>query len=254
MNMYLSVRNSLHVENVEKISLDQIKHIGLLYDEDLFEHYKKVVFMKWLYKNIENNISFHRRVKRLLKKLDIKLNDFENAEIDSIEPREFTERRALKTIEVPYKRDVSILLQPHAYFFYKGIRAYKRRKILFEKIFQGEIYITLGEVVLYNRDKDEIEYIIPHRSINGIKLKNEYIEISRMNNEPNLYLRYKDNELIFISLKRIVTIKGGEGFANEDKDDFITLERTIESFLSVGQIESKINQNKSIKKKGIKRK
>ncbi len=255
--MYLSVRNSLHTENVEKISYEQLKHIAASYDEELFDHYKKVVFLKWLYTNMENRIAFHKRVQKLMKKLQVELTDAEMKDIEAIEPREFTERRAFKTIEVPYKDlDESILLLPHAYFFYRGMRTYKKRKLLFEKMYEGEIYITLREIVLYDRDKNKVQLVIPHRTINGIKLKNEFVEVTRTDDQDPIYLRHKDNELIFISLKRSVTIKGGEGFAEENRNEFSTTERTIESFLNISQIQEELKKNtpKTNKREGVSRK
>ncbi len=252
--MYLSLRHTLHIDNVEKISYDQINHIGKTYDKELFDHYKKVVLLKWVYQNSENKISFFNRVKKLLKKLEVELTDFEMKEIESIEAREFTERRAFKTIEVPYKdNDKALLLLPFAFFFYKGIRTFKRRKILFEKMFEGEIYITPNEIVLYDRKENDIQLIIPHRTIKGITFKSGYVEVARTLDKDPLYFRYKDNELIYISLKRTVSIKSG-GFEDQHKGEFITTERTIESFLNISHEEfkgtpSKVNKRKSISRK-----
>ncbi len=256
LNMYLSIRHSLHIGNVEKLSIDQLRHIGKTYEKELFEHYKKVVFLKWVHENIENKISFYNRVNKLMKKLNVELSDSEMSEIKSIEAREFTERRAFKTIEVPYKdNDKALLLLPNAFFFYKGIRTFKRRKLLFEKMFEGEIYITSNEIVLYDREANDIQMIIPHRTINGIKFKSEYVEIIRTLDKESVFFRYKDNELIYISLKRAVHMKNVDGFKDEHRSDFITTERTIESFLNlnrndyVKKTSSKIKRKESIRRK-----
>lgn len=256
INMYLSIRHSLHIENVETLSVDQLNHIGKTYDYDLYKHYKKVVFLKWVYKNIENKISFYNRVKRLMNKLEIELSDSEMKEIESIEAREFTERRAFKTIEVPYKdNDKALLLLPYAFFFYKGIRTFRRRKLLFEKMYEGEIYMTPHEIVLYDRINNDIQMIIAHRTISGIRFRTEYVEIQRTLDKEPIYFRYKDNELIFISLKRTVNLKDVNGFKDEHRDDFITTEKTIESFLNLNTEEfksktsSRIQKSRSIKRK-----
>ncbi len=256
LNMYLALRNTLHVNNVEKVSIEQLEHIGRVYDKDLYTHYKKVVLLKWVYKNIENRISFHNKVNKLIKKLNVELTGEEAKEINSIESREFTERRAMKTIEVPYKGldDSSILLSDNAYFFYKGIRTYRRRKLLFEKMYEGEIYITFREIVLYDRIENEIQLVIPHRTINGITLKSEFVEIKRIKGLDPIFFRYKDNELIYISLKRAVSIKGGEGFSDNQREDFITTERTIESFLNISHEEFKKSSGRITKRKSVKRK
>lgn len=256
LNLYLSVRNSLHYKNIEKISVEQLNHLAKQYDEKLFTHYKKVTFMKWLYSNIENKISFHKRVLKLIKKLNIELTNYEKREIESLEAREFTERRAFKTIEVPYKdHNEALLILPDAYFFYRDIRTYTRRKILFEKKFMGEIYITLREVVLYDRENDDIQLIIPNRTINGVVLKNEYIKITRTGNQEPIYLKHRDNELIYISLKRSISLKKGDGFTVDTKNEFKTTEKTIESFLNINSdIETKIDGSKKLKRRGIARK
>ncbi len=239
-NMYLIVRNSLHIDNVEKISKDELEHISKLYNKELFEHYKKITFLKWVYKNSENKSSFLRRAQKVLKKLNIELNDVEMKELNNIEPREFTELRAFKTIEVPYKDiEDTILLQKDAFFFYKGIRTFRRRKIFFEKVFEGEIYITRKEVVLYDRANHKIQLVIPQSEINRVKLKNEYIQLSRFDKE-NIYFRYKDNELIYISLRRSIVINDGEGYVNQHREDFLTTEKTLETLLNI--------QTKDIKK------
>ncbi len=249
-NLYLSLRRTLHTNNVEKISTAELDHIEKLYDKELFSHYKKVVFLRWVSENMANKISFANRVRKLIKKLDIELTDYEMRGIEGIEPREFTERRAFKTIEVPYKdlETSSLLLQPHAYFFYKGIRTYKRRKFFFEKLYEGEIYITIKEVVMYDRINNKIQQVIPHTDINAIKLKNEYVEI-KMRNDDSIYLRHKDNELIYISLKRTVTIRGGEGFVAEQRDELMTTEKTIESFLNISTDELSLVDTTKKKKK-----
>ncbi len=239
-NMYLIVRNSLHINNVEKISKDELEHISRMYDPNLFEHYKKMTFLKWVYKNSENKSSFLRRAQKVLKKLDVELTDVEMKELSNIEPREFTELRAFKTIEVPYKDiEDTILLQKDAFFFYKGIKTFRRRKIFFEKVFEGEIYITKKEVVLYDRSNHKIQLVISQNEINGVTLKNEYIKLSRFDKE-SIYFRYKDNELIYISLRRSIVIRDGEGYADQNRDDFLTTEKTLETLLNI--------QTKEIKK------
>ncbi len=255
MNMYLIVRNSLHMYNVEKISKDELNHISKSYKPELFDHYKKVIFWKWYYKNVENKTSFLNKAKKIVKKLDIELNDVELKEMHAIEAREFTELRAFKTIEVPYKNiENTILLLPDAFFFYKGLRTYRRRKLLFEKIFEGEIYITKREVVLYDRLNHKIQLVIPQSEIRGIALKNEYIQLKRFKDKEDIYFRYKDNELIYISLKRSITISTGDGYTEHNRDEFRTTETTIESLLNIPRNDIKTRTSGKRKKQGIERK
>ncbi len=252
LNMYLSIRKSLHTKNVEKISNEQLIHIGSHYNEELYNHYKKVVFLRWASENMDNKISFAKRVEKLKNKLGVELSDSEMKKIEGIEAREFTEHRALKTIEVPYLNidSSSILLRPDAFFFYKSVRTFKKRKLFFEKMFDGEIYMTTKEIVFYDREKHEIQMVLPQRRIKGVTLKNEYIEIKLEDNDA-IYLRHKDNEIIYISLKRSLTIKAKDGFSSDQRDEFMTAERTIESFLNISDItdEVKVDSKKKKKKK-----
>ncbi len=250
INMYLSVKKTLHTKNVEKVSREQIKHMSKSYDEELFNHYKKIVFLRWATENSENKLSFAKRVQKLINKLDIELTSSESRVIEGIEAREFTERRAFKTIEVPYKdiSEASLLLQPHAYFFYKGMRTYKKRKLFFEKKYDGEIYMTIREVVLYDRENNKIQEVFPHIDIMGITLRNEYVEV-KMRNGEYIYFRHKDNELIYISLKRTVAIRNGEGFQTKQRDELLTTEKTIETFLNINNNDNKNTIERTVKAK-----
>ncbi len=243
--MYLSVRKSLHTKNVDKISADQLRHIEKPYDTELFTYYKKQLFLRWVSENTDNSITFVKRAKKLAKKLGVTLTDIELEMFERIEAREFTERRALKTIEVPYKGlPNTAILRPDAFFFYKGIRTYKKRIMMFEKVYHGEIYMTNKEIVLYDRENHEVQLIIPHYQIGEITLKNEYVELKLKRKEDSLYFRYKDNELIYISLRRTVPLGTTTEFLDESRGEYMTAERTIESFLHVP---TPITEEKNVK-------
>lgn len=253
--MYLSVRKSLHTGNVDKISAEQLKHIAKPYDEELFNYYKKQLFLRWISENTVNSIAFVKKSRKLAKTLNIVLTDIDQEMFDRIEAREFTERRALKTIEVPYKGlPNTTLLRPDAFFFYKGIRTYKKRIMMFEKKYSGEIYMTKREVVLYDRKGNKVQLIIPHQQIEEITLKNEYVEMRLKRKEDSLYFRYKDNELIYISLRRTVPIGAKTEFLNEAREEFMTAERTLESLLHIPSNTTEEKNLKADKKKKIKKK
>ncbi|NQX83187.1 MAG: hypothetical protein HRS50_00530 [Mycoplasmataceae bacterium] len=233
INLYLSIRKTLNSKNVEKLSFDQIFHIGKMHKNDCFNHYKKQVFLKWFSENTENTIGFLKRVNKLLKKLELILSEKEKQKINNIEPREFTQRRSMKTVEVPYKRlDDTNSLMSNAFFFYKGIRVYEKEIILFKMKYYGEIYITSKEIVIYDRKKDEIKQIIKYKNITSIKLNSYCIEI-KLRNKKNIFLRYKDNELIYISLNRLTTIKSTIKFNNVSKIKSGMIEKIIEKILNI---------------------
>ncbi len=162
INMYTSVKKKFHIKNIEIISKDKIKYISRSYDNELFEHYKKQLFFKWLFINSQNTISFFDKVRKIIKKLEIELNDYESEKLLGIIPREFTSNRKLKTLEVPYKSisSSSMFLQPYAYFFYKKVKVYQKSIFLFKKLFEGEIYMTSREIVFYDRKNNQIQKII----------------------------------------------------------------------------------------------
>lgn len=220
-DMYLSTKETLNVKNIEKISLSNIEHIGKPYDKNNFEHLKKKIFFKWFFSNSENTNSFLKRSKKLLKKLDIELSEKEKEIISNIEPREFTERRSTKTIEVPYiglDNEYKETLDKNAFFFYHDLRLYKKRKFLLELKFRGEIYFTSKEIVTYDRKNNIINDIVIYKDIKSVTLKSYSIDL-HMTNNSYVYLRYKDNELIYISLKRsILNTKNNVNFFDETKN------------------------------------
>ncbi len=234
INLYISARKNLNSENIEKIPESKINHIGKLYDKKYFDHYKKQVFLKWVFKNSKNSEQFLKRAKKLAKKLDIKLNDSEKEKLESIKPKEFTTRRALKTIEVPYRglTDSTILLKPNSYFFYKGIRVYEKELTLLKQVFKGEIYMTSEELVFYERNNNKIYKIIKYNDISEIILKN-YAVIILLKNKEKKYLRFNDNELIYISLTRVVVIRKKIDFFDYSREEGDTTEKTIEAFFDL---------------------
>ncbi len=231
INLYISARKNLHSKNIEKLDVNKINHIGKLYNENYFDHYKKQTFFRWFNENIENSENFLKRAKKLIKKLNIEFNSSEQEKINVIEPREFTMRRTLKSIEVPYKElKVASKLQPNAFFFYKEVRLYSKNLTLYKQIFKGEIYMTSKELVFYSRENNKVYKSISNDDINEITLKN-YAVIIKIRNEEDLIIRYRDNELIYISLNRIVVFRKTIEFV----DDSYTTERTIESIFNFDQ-------------------
>lgn len=231
ITFYLSARKSLNHTNVEKLSSKQIEHIGKLYNEDYFSHYKKSIFFRWFTENSANTSSFVRKSRKLIRKLELELSDYDLEKINNIEPREFTERRALKTIEVPYKElSEYSMLEDHAYFFYKDVRLYRFHKTLYRLDHRGEIYITKNEIVFYDRVKNEINEVINFGIIEEVVLRKFGVEIHIIDEEP-AYVRYKDNELIFISLSRALPTKVDIDFLNTAREESDTIERTIEAIL-----------------------
>ncbi len=231
VTLYLAARRSLNWENIEKLTAKQIDHIGKMYDPELFEHFKKSVFFRWFNENTTNTTSFIKRSRKLLKKLDLDLSQKDMERINNIEPREFTERRAMKTIEVPYKdlREAN-MLDSDAFFFYKDVRLYRMNKTLYRQDHKGEIYITKNEMVFYDRDKNTINEVINFNIIEEVTLRKYGVEVQITDEQP-VYIRYKDNELIFISLSRSLPAKVEIDFLNTVREESDTIERTIEAIL-----------------------
>ena len=203
-NMYTSTKKMLNIENIESLSYANINLIGKTYKEKDFNHLKKKIFLSWFYNNSENTLSFSKRIKKLLKKLDIDLSEKEKEIIFNIEPREFTERRSMKTIEVPYSHSLymdNIRLEKNIFFFYSDLRLYVKNNILLELKHKSDIYFSSKEIVLYDKTKKEIKNFFLYKDIKEVILKKYTVKINLINGEK-IYLRHKDNELIFISLKR----------------------------------------------------
>ncbi len=207
--MNMSTKKILNANNIEKLSIESINHIGSTYDQNNFSHLKKKIFFKWFSDNVESTEKFLKRTKKLLKKIEIELTEKEKEIINNIEPREFTLRRSMKTIEAPYI-NLSVSdnwkLEKNVYFFYSSLRTYEKRKILFNLKHTSNIYLSSKEIVLYEKDKKKIIDVIYYENIEKITLKDHAIKLSFLNEEDNLYFRYKDNELIYISLKRAISL------------------------------------------------
>lgn len=231
--MYILAKKNLNAENIENLSIQEIEHIGKMYNNpEYFEYFKKKMFLRWFFLNSENTDIFIKRTKKLIKKLSIHLSEKEQMKIDNLEPREFTARRAKKTIEAPYiGLNGSETLEKNIFFFYKDVRTYYRRKTLLELEHYGEIYLSSKEIVFYNRKENAIERVIYFTEIREIVLK-KYAVVLEIRWKPNIYLRYKDNELIFISLKRTAPTKTPLEFSEENRNDDNTAERTLETILN----------------------
>lgn len=233
VTLYLSARRSLNFKNVEKLSQKHIERIGKIYDAELFKHFKKSVFFRWFNENTSNATKFIKRTRKLVKKLDLEFSDSEIEKINNIEPREFTERRAMKTIEVPYKDlKEANMLNSDAFFFYKNVRLYRMNKTLYRQNHKGEIYITKNEMVFYDRDNKKINEVINFSIIEEVTLRKYGVEVQIIDGQP-IYIRYKDNELIFISLSRTLPSKADIDFLNTVREESDTIERTIEAILDV---------------------
>jgi|GEM_PF-2526949 len=230
--MYISAKKNLNAENVETLSTKKIRHIGKMYKKEYYSHYKKKTFFSWFFDNLENTESFIRRVKKLLKKLEIDLTDKEQIEIEALEAREFTTRRAFKTIEAPYlNNEKSVTLKNNIFFLHRDVRTYIKKKELLVKIYTGELLLTAKEIVFYDRDNDEIQKVINFEDISGIVLK-KYAVIIKVIGRKDIYVRYKDNELLYISLKRAIKTKSKVNFSKDEQSDN-TIEKTLETILKI---------------------
>ena len=217
INMYLSTKDLLNIENIEKISYESIEHIGKMYREEYFSHFKKKIFLKWFSINLENTDKFLKRSNKLIKKLKIELSEYEKEIVSNIEPREFTLRRSKKTIEAPYSNlDDAVSLEKNVIFLYRDLRVYMKNNFLFELFYKGGIYLSIKEVVLYDKKSNKIDSIVPYKEIEKVTLKKFAVELT-LKDKKNIYFRYKDNELIYISFKRSISSKNNIIFLKEDK-------------------------------------
>ncbi|BDU67814.1 MAG: hypothetical protein TYPL_4670 [Candidatus Tyloplasma litorale] len=231
--MYLAAQKILNYKNIEEISIEKINFLSKMYPNDYLEYYKASVFMRWFNENIENNLGFLKKARKLQKRLSINLSYHQENKLYDIEPRDFTKHRAMKTIEVPYKKELlTNNLQKDAFFFYKNIRTYEKGITFLEKKYIGEIYMTKKEIVLYDHFDKKIQKIINYKKIRSIKLKSYYIQL-KIENEPDIFFRYFDNILIYISLSRVVKKKIIKNFENESKENSIKIEETIETILNI---------------------
>lgn len=206
--------------------------MGKHYNIRHYEHYKKQIFFEWFANNSSNTIKFLKRTKKLIKKLDIFLTGQEQEKIENIESKEFTSRRGLKTIEVPQQISKTKLPIEHsAFFFYKGVKTYERKHTLLNQVCVGEIYFSAKEIILYDRKEKKIQKVIEYKSIRKVKLKNFAVVII-LKSKKKVYLRYKDNEIIYLSLKRS-SLEFVDSFSDELQNERDISEKTIEFLLNI---------------------
>lgn len=189
----------LNIDNLEEISKQEILKIAKLFEAEYFYFYKKKLFWKWDKKNFENTTNYYKRFFKIYKKLEIKFEDFEKNKLELYKAKYFTKIRNLKTLEAPYKdKNVKSIV----YFNYKDVSLFLENGLLFNKVLTSDLGISHNEMVFYNRKNKEIELIFYLKDIKRINLKEKWIEIF-LKDKRLFFLRYLENEIIYISLRRI---------------------------------------------------
>ncbi len=201
----LTIKANLHPGNVEEITKKQLEHLLNQYDPDFVTEYKKKVFLKWYDLNKECNVSFIFRLKKLIRKLDITFLEHEKEYINSIYSKRLALDRAFKTIEVPYLNYVGDedkkKICKDTYFSYLHIYVYEPQKILLKLKSIVDIYLSFQEIILFNKESEKTS-IVYANTIKSITLSKIGVEINLKRDDNKIVLRYKDNEILYISLSR----------------------------------------------------
>ncbi|BDV02215.1 MAG: hypothetical protein HPAVJP_1040 [Candidatus Hepatoplasma vulgare] len=189
----------LNIDNLEEISKEEILKIEKLFETKFFYIYKKKLFWKWDKKNFENTTEYYKKFFKIFRKLNIKFEDFEKNKLELYKAKYFTKVRNLKTMETPYKKEG---VNPIIYFNYKDVSLFSQNGFLFDKVVTSNLGISYNEMVFYNKKNKEINLIFYVKDIKEIFLKEKWVEII-LKNKKVFFLRYLENEIIYISLRRI---------------------------------------------------
>ncbi|NOQ50396.1 MAG: hypothetical protein GQ557_01860 [Mycoplasmataceae bacterium] len=201
LNFYLSGFRKLNVENIEKLTKNEIITIGKLYNREDFLELKKSIFWKWHNENIEYTDSYIKKLIKLKNKLELEFDSNDNDYIKCLREKQFTKIRTLKTLEVPYETN-KFNIQPFAFFAYGNIRYYDLTSNEGLKLmFRSELFISANEIVFFDRENNKINKIVKRKQITNIELLSYALLIKTK--ERDFYLRTFCDEVIYISLERL---------------------------------------------------
>lgn len=202
-NTSILANQFLNVNNLENISKKKINSIEHRFEKKKFYLYKRSLLYKWdKEKNNYENLEYKaHRFKKYAKKLDIKLIDKDIHYIYNLESLHFTKTRNLKTIEVPYDIEKNEL-SPFAYFVFKNFSVYIQNNFFLKLLHKGQFYITKTEIVIYDFDQKEINFLLIKNNIDKILQEKHTIKIiDKDGNEFHLYS--EKNNHAYIALKRL---------------------------------------------------
>lgn len=202
---FYKINRKLNLDNLEKLSKSQIKEIESDFDYDLFDSYKKILFRKWKEKNYHNNQIFLSKMKHIIIKLDLKLYNYEDLNLQYMLARDFTNRRFFKTIEAPYPSSYQgISLSKVVYFLYKNVNKYLLdRNSIYQIENKGELIFSNSEIVFYDQKKEQIIEVIKFYEIKKAILY-DYGFVILLRGERDICFRYKDNFILYLTLDRLI--------------------------------------------------
>lgn len=199
LSFHLLIDNFLNVNNLEIISKNDLLKIEKLFDQKHFYNYKKKIFWKWDRNNFENTIKYYKRFFKLINKLELKMNDYEKDKIYLYKAKYFTKIRNLKTIEAYYNDET---LSEIIYFHYHNVSIFKEKDNIFEKKFEGDFSVSYTEMVFYDQNTKIINFVIFLKDIEKILFEEKWLKIV-LKNKKSYFLKYMENEIIYISLRRL---------------------------------------------------
>ncbi|BDV03729.1 MAG: hypothetical protein HPPSJP_4500 [Candidatus Hepatoplasma scabrum] len=201
---FYKINQRLNLANLDKLSKKDIKDIGKDFDYDLFNEYKGILFADWKNKNYRNNQLFLNKMKNIILKLDLRLYNYEDLNLQYMLARDFTNRRFFKTIETPYESSYrGIKLEKIAYFLYKNINKFLLdQNHIYQLENKGELIFSASEIVFYDQKRSQIIDIFKYRDIKKVQLQ-DYGFIIYARGDKIICFRYKDNYILYITLIRL---------------------------------------------------
>lgn len=220
----------LNIDNLEDIKKKELKHIEKVFTSKNLDRYKKELIFKWDKVNREMSLAYSIKLKRLIKKLNVNLFDYEKQQLADLDAKIFTSIRAFKSLELPFAKTFKIK-DEFALFVYKKVRLYLVVRGAVKFIKETDMYVLKNKIYFYDPLDKKIFKIITVPQINKVIKLKRYTKLVTVEDDYGIW--YKDNDVIFTSFQRAFKKRTiyQESESKVKKDNFANSQKTMEVLL-----------------------
>ena len=221
------MQERLNAFNLTSIKKSEIKKLDLNYKNNLklWNDHKRKVIKQWIKMQDNFNTKLQEEVKKFLKKLYIDTDKEIEELMFSLERREFTNRRAFKQIEVPFSF-IEGYDNKYALWFFRNVKLYDNTQRWMKEITDKDLYLFRDELVWWDKETRTISYVIKASDISKMEKVDYGVQLNIKG--IKLILRYVDNEVLFIALKRTYKKLFGKKAENKTREFELTREISLE--------------------------
>ncbi len=199
--MKINIQDELNVNNVEFISKQKLSLLEKQNESYYFYIYKSNLLSKWHDKNFVNNEFYLTRLRKLIKKLNIKLTPTEQEKIREWESEDLTIHRAFKTLQFPFS-NATEFKNKKCYFIYKNVKFYNKSGKKLKLVSNSDVYFLSNELVVYDNKSKGYVVIIEYKDIKEVE-KLDYGSYVYAGINSGLF-RYREKNVFYISLMRMI--------------------------------------------------